>query len=309
MDFLKFLESVRTPWADSFFSFITRFGEEYIFIIISFFLFWCVSKNKGYYCLVVGFWGLLANQFMKIAFRVPRPWVIDKNFTIVESARAEATGYSFPSGHTQISVGTYSSLARAFKNLIVRILCIALCILVPLSRLYLGVHTPLDVGVSVAVALALTFFFYPVMMKIVDRKNAMRVLFSIMLAAAAAFVLYTELFPFPKNIDSANLSSAVENAYKILGVVFGVWLGYEIDKKYINFKTDALWWVQIIKLVFGTLIVLAIKDGLKAPLGTLFSNHAVSGAIRYFLITFFACGIWPVTFSFFSHIGKRQTKE
>ena len=35
----------------------------------------------------------------------------DPNFTIWEGARAEATGYSFPSGHSQNAVGAFGSLA------------------------------------------------------------------------------------------------------------------------------------------------------------------------------------------------------
>ena len=306
MEFLKLLESLRTPWLDAFFSFITHFGEESIFIIISFILFWCADKKKGYYCLMVGFWGLLANQFLKIACRVPRPWVRDENFTIVESARAEATGYSFPSGHTQISVGTYASVARAFSQKILRIICIILCVLIPFSRLYLGVHTPVDVGVSVVVALVLTFVMTPFLGNITEDKKKMRITFAVMVLCSFAFVLYTQLYTFPKNTDYSNLMEAGENSFKILGIVLGIWLGYEIDKKYINFDTKAVWWAQGLKLVFGTLVVFAIKEGLKHPLNIILMNHPSSGAVRYFFISLFACGIWPFTFSFFSRLGNKK---
>ncbi len=307
MEFLKLLESLRTPWLDAFFSFITHFGEEAIFIVVSFILFWCADKKKGYYCLMVGFWGLLTNQFLKIACRVPRPWVRDENFTIVASARAEATGYSFPSGHTQISVGTYASVARAFSQKFLRIICIILCVLIPFSRLYLGVHTPADVGVSVVVALFLTFVMTPFLGSITDDKKKMRITFAVMTLFSLVFVLYTQFYPFPQNTDKENLFSAMENAYKIFGIVIGIWLGYEIDKKYINFNTKAVWWAQGLKLVFGTLVVLVIKEGLKQPLNLLFMNHPSSGSIRYFLISLFACGMWPFTFSFFSRLGNKKS--
>ena len=47
---------------------------------------------------------------MKLSFQIPRPWVLDPNFTIVEQAREAATGYSFPSGHSQSAVGTFGAL-------------------------------------------------------------------------------------------------------------------------------------------------------------------------------------------------------
>ena len=80
-------------------------------------IFWCIDKFEGYYILSVGVIGTVLNQFLKIVFRIPRPWIIDKNFSIVESARAEAAGDSFPSGHTQSSVGTFGALARWNKKL------------------------------------------------------------------------------------------------------------------------------------------------------------------------------------------------
>ena len=110
---------------------------------------------------MVGLFGTLANQFLKITCRIPRPWVLDPDFTIVEAARAVATGYSFPSGHTQNAVGTFGAIALQTKQRWVRWACIALVLLVPFSRMYLGVHTPLDVGVSFVLALALAAALYP----------------------------------------------------------------------------------------------------------------------------------------------------
>lgn len=300
MEFLKFLESIRNPFLDGLFSLITHLGEETIFIIIGIFIFWCISKKKGYYILFVGFMGVVLNQALKITFRIPRPWVKDPSFTIVESARAEATGYSFPSGHTQVSVGAYGSMARCFKNTVLRIICIILCVLVPLSRMYLGVHTPLDVGVSVALALLLTFGLYPVVNKALESKNRMRVLFLGIIAISVLYLLYVELGSFP-NDPEGNYISALENAYKILGAMLGVWAGYEIDAKFINFETKAIWWAQILKVIIGLIPVLIIKSVLKAPL-SMITGDALGNLIRYFLITGFACGIWPFTFKFFKNL-------
>lgn len=162
MSFLYLLESIRCGFSDALFLVITALGEEVAFMAIAIAVFWCFSKKEGYYILSVGFVGTTINQILKLCFRIPRPWVIDPNFTPVEGAVEEATGYSFPSGHTQSSVGTFGSLALFTKHRWLRIVCIVLCVLVPFSRMYLGVHTPLDVFVSVAIALALIFGLRPV---------------------------------------------------------------------------------------------------------------------------------------------------
>ena len=158
MDILYWFESIRMPVLNEFMLLVTRFGEETIFLIAAMTMLWCVNKRKSYYLLAVGFLGLIGNQVLKLTFRIPRPWVIDPNFSILEQAREAATGYSFPSGHTQTAVGTFGCIAYTAKNRIVKNICVAICVLVPISRMYLGVHTLMDVAVATAMAVLLIYF-------------------------------------------------------------------------------------------------------------------------------------------------------
>jgi len=112
VDILYALEKIRTPFWNGVMSAVTQLGGEVIFIVAAVVVFWCVSKWEGYYLMTIAFCGTVLNQFLKLICRVPRPWVRDPNFTIVESARAEATGYSFPSGHTQNALGLFGGMAR-----------------------------------------------------------------------------------------------------------------------------------------------------------------------------------------------------
>ena len=116
MNFLYIIEAIRNPILDIFFSVITYLGDEAFFLFAALLMFWCVDKKRGYTVLAVGFTGTLINQFMKITCRIPRPWVLDPSFTIVESAREAATGYSFPSGHSTNAVGTLGSIAATSKK-------------------------------------------------------------------------------------------------------------------------------------------------------------------------------------------------
>ncbi|MBQ4101832.1 MAG: phosphatase PAP2 family protein [Oscillospiraceae bacterium] len=306
MEFLKMLESVRTPFLDRFFSLVTMLGEETVFIVVGLVFFWCINKKHGYYILSVGFLGTVLNQFLKLLFRVPRPWVRDEKFTIVESAREEATGYSFPSGHTQSAVGNFGAIGRINKHLAVRILCALACLLVPLSRMYLGVHTPADVIVSFVIALVLVFGLYPLVGKALESKRGMRIFFASLTAVGGLFLAFVLLYPFPTDTDPVNLESGVKNAYKILACVLGLWLAYEVDEKWTRFETDAVWWAQVLKLLLGLLPILAIKSGLKAPLYALFGGNFLADGVRYFLLVVFAGCVWPLTFSFFARLGKKK---
>lgn len=308
MEILRFFESIRNPFLDTFFSLITHLGEETFLMLIGLTLFWCINKSQGYYILFLGFLGTVVNQFLKLLFRIPRPWVIDKDFTIVESARGEATGYSFPSGHTQTSVTTFGGIARARKEKWIRIISIIICVLVPLSRMYLGVHTPLDVGVSIIIALLMVFVLYPILFNILQKPRNMRVFLIVMTALSVGYLLFVELFPFPADIDPHNYESGLKNGYKILGCFLGLWLTYELDTNYIKFETKAPVLIQILKVVLGLAFTLLIKTFAKAPLYAIFGGSYLADGIRYFLIAAFAGIIWPMTFKFLAKF-KIKSKE
>ena len=310
MSFLYLLEEIRNPVLDFLFSIVTLFGEETVFMAVGMIVFWCVSKQKGYYLLSVGFVGTVINQFLKITFRIPRPWVKDPNFTIVESAREAASGYSFPSGHTQTSVGLFGGLALKFKGHALRIASIALCVLVPLSRMYLGVHTPADVGVSIVIALVLIFVLSPIF----DRAEASpRVMYALLFSLTGimlAYLCFMSFWQFPEevfHVDNVhNYTSAVKNAYTLTGCMLGFLVVYTVDLKWLKFDTKAVWWVQIIKIVGGLALVLAVKELLRAPLEAFLPANTWARMLRYFLMVVMAGCVWPATFKFFAKLGGKK---
>lgn len=303
MDFLYLLEELRTPWLDAIVSALTHLGGETVFLIAALAVFWCADKRQGYYLLSVGFLGTLVNQFLKITCRIPRPWVRDPHFTIVESARAEATGYSFPSGHSTSSVGTFGVIATEGKRLWLRLTAAALCFLIPLTRLYLGVHTPADVLVGSAISL----FFIVVLRPVIYLENGKHIpkLLFVMLALAAAFVGYMELFPFPADVDPDNLHSALKNSYTLLGALLGMILVWKADGK-LCFSTEGSWYVQVLKTVLGLALALAVKEGLKLPLDAIFGGHMIARAIRYMVLVIFAGILWPMTFPWLRKLERKN---
>ena len=296
MKVLYALESIRVPWLDTVMAAITHLGEETVFMVAALFVFWCVSKRHGYYLLAIGFAGTVLNQFLKLLFRIPRPWVLDSNFTIVESARAQATGYSFPSGHSQNAIGTFGGIARFTRRKWVRVAAIVVAVLVPLSRMYLGVHTPLDVGVAAVIAVALVFALYPLMERSDSRHGVMGAVLAVMLALAVGYLLFVSLYPFPADVDAANLASGVENAWKLLGATVGMLVGWWLDVRFIHFDTRAVWYVQLIKLVGGLALLLGIRAALKAPLAAALGAGA-GGAVRYGVMVLCAAAVGPMVFA------------
>ena len=305
MQLLYVLEQLRTPAVTKALSALTYFGGVYGFMVLSIIVFWCIDKRCGYFMLSLGFLGTVINQFLKILFRIPRPWVLDPSFEPVESAVADAGGFSFPSGHTQNVFATFGGIFAWTKKTWLKIVCAVMIVLVAFSRMYLGVHTPLDVGVSVVIGIVLLLVLYPLFRDLEAHPNRFYGVLAVLAVLLAAFLLYSYLWPFPDWMYAeehvVNLIEARHNASILTGALAALTIAYTLDLRRTRFDTKAIWWAQILKVVIGLVVTLALIEGTKAVLGR---SDIVTG-LRYFLGVLFAAGVWPMTFGWFGRLGKK----
>ncbi len=301
MALLHYLEGIRTPFLDKLMLLITEAGDETVFIIIAMIYLWCMDKFDAYYLLFVGFLGTMFNQVLKVFFKIPRPWVKDPTLKAVEKAIPAATGYSFPSGHTQSAVGTFGVVAITAKKNFIKIIAIILALLVSFSRLYLGVHTPLDVLVSFGIAILLILVFGIIFKKAPKSHKTMHIIFSVLIPL---FVLISLILTFTLDITDANLLSGLKTSYKMTGCIIGMFAVYEIDRKHINFETAAPPLVQIIKVVLGLLTTLLVKELCYLIFGII-PFEPLSRFFSYFIMVLYAGAVWPLTFKFFNKLQKR----
>ncbi len=301
MEFLRFLESIRNPVCDFFFSLITHIGEETVFMLVALAVFWCIGKREGLYVLITGLIGTVANQFLKLLFKVPRPW--KEGLSFVGDADVEASGYSFPSGHTQNVAGTFGSIGSMwYKKKRVWIPALVIIVLVAFSRMYLGVHYPTDVLFSLVFAFGLVIALRPIFMNEERFYKLMPYIVVISNLITLAFLIYV-FVQDPANYDGDNLGSAMKNASTLFGCTLALIPVWFVDQKYIKFETDAKWYSQIFKLLGGIVCVLIVKELMRAPLELIcFGQVYVARAIRYFLIVVVAGTVWPLTFKFFKSL-------
>src|SRR5262249_62389195 len=90
--------------------------------------------------LAIAFASFLANQVLNPLVSRERPFVSTPEVLVIGSRPGDA---SFPSGHAANAFAGASVLARRFRAQ--RVLWWALAVLIADSRIYLGVHYPLDV--------------------------------------------------------------------------------------------------------------------------------------------------------------------
>ncbi len=306
MEFLKLLEGLRTPFFDAVFSLITRLGEETVFMAVGMIILWCVDKKWGFRFFVIGLVGNAVNQLLKAIFTIPRPWLLDEKFTIVESARSAATGYSFPSGHTSSAVTMFGSIAAWQKNRRVTWSAVVLIVATAFSRMYLGVHTPLDVGGSL-LAGSMVVIGFSLLFNATDTSRKAKYWIAAGVTALCMALLFYVLFApaTPTSVAEFDLH-AVKNAWTLLGTALGLFLSWWVDQRHTHFEVKAVWWAQALKLALGLGLIVALRAGLKALFGALFGEIMPLHALRYFLMTVAGGILWPMTFPYFSKLGVKK---
>lgn len=306
MAILRILEGIRTPFWDTVMANATFLGDQTVFMALGLIVIWCIDKKWGFRLFYLGLLGSAVNQLLKAIFLIPRPWVQDPNFTIVESAREAATGYSFPSGHTQGAFTLFGGLALWLKKRWATAAAALVILLVAFSRMYLGVHTLLDVGVSLLSGVLLIALMAYLFQKADSGKRTVYVLGVAGMLFCAASMLYVVIAPVTPNNVAEFDAHGLESTFTLTGAMLGLLVIWWLDDKYLHFPVKAVWWAQIIKCAAGLALIMAVRVLLKQPLLTLFGGYAAADGVRYFLMTIVGGALWPMTFNFFSRLGGNK---
>jgi len=268
LEMIRTIQSISNPFLDKFFQLMTMLGEETFTIPLLAFIYWAVDKKFGEIIAFTAFTSLLFNNSIKDIFKFQRP-IGQKG---IRTLRAEtATGYSFPSGHAQGSASSLTAIALYLKSRTVSIISGILIFLVGFSRLYLGVHYPKDVIAGILLGVLIAF----ICAKLYKSFDNTKLYFIIL-------VIFFLALSFSHSMDFI----------KSLGSYAGFFVGMLMEKKYVNFTTEGTYPRKVIRVILGIAIVIGIKSGLKAVL----PDELIFHFIRYFILTFFAIGVYPALF-------------
>ncbi len=296
MDFLYFLAQFRTPAGNFLFQAITLLGQEVFVVAVICWLFWCRDKKLAYTAGFAYFLSGILVQGLKITFRIPRPWVLDPGFSPVPSAVPGATGYSFPSGHTQSVAALFGTFGLRAEKPLHRVLCFVVIGAVLFSRMYLGVHTPADVSAAflLTVPCVLLNYFYIYKKNLIENPgigfSAAIFAVSLMLAAYALLLIRN---------GSADPVHA-EDCLKAAGAGAAFALGFFVEKRHIRFSMPKTLSAAVIRLAAGLAGTLVFLKGLKPILGT----SLPAGFLRYFVTVLWVVMIYPLIFTGFGQHKK-----
>ena len=279
IELLKMLQEMRTPLLNKFFSLMTMFGEELIVVVILAVIYYVFNKNyarKLFYVIIVsmGINGLIKNIVM-----MPRPFV----FGEINCIKPEtATGYSFPSGHTQ-NVSTWSTMfIKKSKRVFTKILLVLLMLIVGYSRLYLGAHYPSDVVAGIAFGVIISL----ALSKIYNRVENKQKLF---LFTVIAFALFAVIFYIKGN-------QMFRDYFKIFGMQIGFWCATTFEEKYIQLSCEGMLVKRILRALIALLVAYLLKEGLSSLFDAFKVWNPLFDIIEHFCVVFASLGLCPLIF-------------
>jgi undecaprenyl-diphosphatase len=294
LEISKLIQSFRSDFLDTFFLFITQFGDETVFLIVGAVLYWTFDKKFAYRFIMFFLYGAVLNGSLKFLTDTPRPYV--EHPDTIQLIGEGSLGTSLPSGHAQNSTTMALILAEKHRQVgkwFTTFLTV-MVILVMLSRLYLGEHYLSDVIFGSAIA----YSFYQLIRYVQTKPFAST---------------YVQYLPLILLLPIAMLTND-KNVFLASASIFGFSIGYPLERRYIGFKEKTSWSIALIKLVFGLGIALAIRVGVKAvfEMGLYsieFENDPTLGDqmldfVRYFLIAIWMTLGAPFIFKQFIQPGR-----
>ena len=307
---LLHLQAFRNGCGGAFAEFLAKMtflGELNTVLMVMAVVYWCFSKKLGTFLLMGWNANRLVNGFLKVTVCAYRPWIRDARIVPFGNSIKTATGYSFPSGHSTNASSIYGGgMLWKGSSRTLRVLLGIVVVLVPFSRIYLGVHTPQDILFGTGLGLLTMWLTLKLMERLETRPEKDRLVAVIGIALAVLVAVYAALKSYPGDLD-ANGKLLVDGAkmandtFKAAGWCAAFLIGWLLERRFVGFSTDVSPQVKATRFVGGvlgfyavTLILLPlVKDGLAGAAGT-----AVSCFIQMFCIVF----IFPLVFN---HLEKR----
>ena len=270
MDVIHALQSVASPALDDLFLWVTNLGSEQTYIVLLVVTYLAVDARAGRKIAVAFLAGYHLNQLLKGTFTTARPFELDPAVARSPEAVATALGAGFPSGHAQAAT-TFWGLAAVFaKRRWFTLIAAFVIAAVALSRLYLGVHLPVDVigGILIGmlvVLLAVVAFRAAARPAVRHRPASGRAWISL-LGIALPLALHL-LLPTPES-----------------ALFMGAAAAFVTGPEWVRHETRGPWFGRAGLAVIGIAVVFGVLAGTSAVIPDDLRHSAVGSFFRYLLV-------------------------
>ncbi len=247
---LVYIQSFHLPIFDKISVWISWLGTETFYVFVLPIVFWGIHKRNGLRLAYIFLLSMFFNAWLKSVFSLVRPIGIPG---IRSGYIASATSYSMPSGHAQGPMTFWTIIGRWSKRKWVIVAASIFVFAISLSRLYLGLHWPMDVVVGWVIGLFAGLLGWSIAKWWTYR--------SLTFPVRLFFALVVPLFMLAIHHDRIGSEFAAFLLSIGIGAIFEErWLCCELDKKI---------WKRVCVIIIGIAGLIAIQWGLKwTPGGT-----------------------------------------
>ncbi|MBO5573119.1 MAG: phosphatase PAP2 family protein [Clostridium sp.] len=273
-------------------------GEMKPMLIFTALIYWCASKEFGTYLLMGWSGNRVVNGLLKVTVCAYRPWIRDARIVPDAAALRDATGYSFPSGHSMNGASLFGGCAiRRELPRVLRIMTGLICILIALSRNFLGVHTPQDILVGMGTGVLVMWLTWKLLLWIGTHPEKDIRVACIGIAVSLVVAVFAAVKSYPEDYDAAGKllvdgMKMANDTFKGVGWCAGFMLGWVLERRMVRFSTDIPMMARFTRLTTGlmsyyvlSLILLPLlKSAIPGPAGT---------AVTCFLQMFYVAFLFP----------------
>lgn len=231
---------------ESFFVAFSLIGDGPVLVAFTLIIYWCVDKRAGQLAMVSFAFANFIGQLIKNIACVYRPWILDPRITPAEGAIEGAGGFSFPSGHTTGSCTVNCSLAWSFRYRWrwLSIVLVIIFVIIAFGRNYLGVHTPQDVLVAIALALVMIWLANKFLDWIDEYPEYEVHVVVIVFVLCVACLAIVGLKPYPIAYDASgqpliDVVKMQKGSFEGAGILLGWALGWLFERRMVEFDTDS----------------------------------------------------------------------
>lgn len=304
IQYLLVLQGIRealSPACGAFFMFVSNLVHGAALVMVPCIVYWCFDRRRGLVMLFSFALGTLTNQLVKCVACVPRPWIRDTRIHPYEDALDTATGFSFPSGHSQGAASVLGALGWTYRKESRAVVwtCAVVVLVLALSRNMLGVHTPQDVVAGLAVG-ALSVFAAERILDWTDGADGRDVVVAgTLMALSVAFLVFVTFKSYPEKIlDLAGGAHDMHSDnYEACGFALGAALSWLFERRHVTFEPASSRRQKALRIAIGAIAVVLARYGLTALLSAALplSELAVD-FLKGFLAVIAAVCVAPVTF-------------
>ena len=269
-----------SPALDGIFRFFTHLGDEPFFLVFLPIIIWCVDYSRGTRLTILFLASAYINSVAKALAGQPRPFEFDPR----AKKLVEAGGFGLPSGHTQSTVTIWGYIAARFKNRRVQILAAFLIIMIPLSRIYLGVHFPTDIIGGYILGIVILYIYLKIENTLISWLKSRGLIIQLALAVILPALMML-VYPGP-----------IMDSIPTCATLMGGMIGLALAIKFIEFDAGGIWWTRILRYLVGMVIVSLFYFGLKIVFKGL-EPAAAYRFIRYALVGFSILFLAPWIFN------------